>query len=92
MSEFEHAREHLIVWIRDYGDQKQSAFIADMQIVLDEAERLRVRLVEVTQCTMGVGDGSGQLFVHGSHDAIREVRGWLDLLEERRQRIADLEA
>jgi len=37
-----------------------------------------------TSCTLGVGDGSGQLFVHGSYEAIKACQaliGWREHIE-----------
>lgn len=38
MTDFDHAFQRLTVWIRDYGDQKQPVFIADLSIVLSTAK------------------------------------------------------
>lgn len=42
----------------------------DMQALVAEVERLQA----MTQVTMGVGDGGGNLFIHGSYEAICRVR------------------
>ena len=47
-----------------------------------------------TECTLGVGDGSGdgtsKMFVHGSHEAIAEVRKWIDRILELSSEVATL--
>lgn len=43
-------------------------------------------------CTLGVGDGSGKLFVHGDYDSIKTVQKKLLELEELRVENAKLRA
>lgn len=49
-------------------------------------EPVTVRLAsETPDCTVGVGDGSGQLFVHGSYEAVKRVQAMVLELEQFRR-------
>ena len=43
------------------------------------------------QCTIGVGDGSGELFLHGDYASVKECQKKLLELEELRQKVVELE-
>lgn len=44
------------------------------------------------EATIGVGDGSGQLFVHGSHEAVKRVQAVILDAERLRAEVARLQA
>lgn len=52
-----------------------------MQMEIDE---LRAK----TAATCGVGDGSGQLFVYGDYDSIKQVQNLIALVEQLRQEVS----
>lgn len=45
--------------------------------VIDEIKKLEDKL-DSMNCTMGVGDGSGNLFVHGDYDSIKACQKLID--------------
>lgn len=54
---------------------------------LAEAERVKGE----NHCTLGVGDGRGQLFVHGAHESITAARAFIFRCEEQTRTIERLE-
>jgi hypothetical protein len=48
VSEYNEARERLMAWIRDFGKEKEPIFIADIQGIMAEVERLMAE-VKVTR-------------------------------------------
>lgn len=57
--------------------------LADM-----EAELARRRAM--TACTMGVGDGSGKLFVHGDYDSIKAAQALVKRLWDANEKVSRL--
>jgi len=52
MAQYEDARERLVAWIRDYGQEKQPVFLADLKVLVAECERLQAeneRLREIVE-------------------------------------------
>lgn len=47
-----------------------------------ERDQLKAELTKATQVSLGVGNGSGNLFVHGSFEAIKTCQEKLLLMEE----------
>ena len=54
MTQYEVARERLTAWIRDYGEIKGPQFIADLQAVMAEVERLRAVVDRLPHTADGV--------------------------------------
>lgn len=61
------------------------------QQIFKSAATLRKNKQEDKSVMMGVGDGTGNLFVHGSHEAITVLRDKLIELEKIRQHELDKE-
>jgi len=58
-----------------------------------EAAESRVAELEAQNtCTLGVGDGSGKLFVHGDYESIKAAQAIIFQAEEYAKRVAELEA
>ncbi len=56
-----------------------------MKVKLDSQSHITLYPVEEkkeTECTLGVGDGAGQLFVHGSYEAIKILQAKLLKMEK----------
>lgn len=63
---WEHLRKEYILYEERPGNE-----------LLDEVERLQAeleRLRAITSTAMGVGDGSGRLFVYGDYDSIKAAQ------------------
>lgn len=50
------------------------------------------RIEAAVQCILGVGDGSGNKFVYGDVESIKQLKGMFLQMESDKQRIAELEA
>lgn len=51
--------------------------VVALELVLEDYAKLK----EKTQCILGVGDGSGKLFVHGDYDSIKACQRLIDAIE-----------
>ena len=59
--------------------------IDELEAVKAERDALKSKL-EAMNCTVGVGDGAGNLFVHGDYDSVKAVQGIIierDALKDR---------
>lgn len=60
---------------------------AQLTALKEENEKLRIK----TSVSLGVGDGQGNLFVHGDYDSIKTVQAKIFELEKLRAKVAELE-
>jgi hypothetical protein len=69
----------------------QDRIIAHLRVVNGEQDQRIAELEKRTAVCMGVGDGSGQLFVYGDYDSIKAAQAGVFRREAAEARIAELE-
>lgn len=57
------------------------------EMAADLIDQLRQQVA----CALGVGDGSGQLFVHGDYNSIKAAQAIVEERDQLRQRVAEVE-
>lgn len=65
-------------------------FQDSLEAHLEELRKEFVDLTSKTSCAVGVGSGTGQLFVYGSYDAVKAMQGIVIDGEDARRRLAEM--
>ena len=92
MSDIVDTINRLEAWVRNYGDEKQPAFIADLRVLIGTAKAVS-RAIDWLQRAQRydlqpLGDYQGEGMVHSEHGDyvdITDVKAAIDILQEGQQ-------
>lgn len=77
--------------VEDLVETRRQEFREGYEFARKRFIQLSEDLADQSNCMMGIGDGSGQLFVHGDYESIKHLQAKLDRLRELERKMQQIE-